>query len=797
MVLSSHLLDEIQRTCDQIAIVDRGRIVLQGSIDELERGADPTVRVCTGDPARTRQAIAAIPGRTAIADEPLYARRPAVRIRLSPTSIGRWSARRPWLAIALWLAFVVLAVAALGLTGSKSLQGGVTGEAARAENMLNAHNASPAQYEFAYIHSDSLRAGDPGFRAAIAKVAASMERALGRDVTTTISSSGHSALVSGAVGRPFSTDALRAQVAAAGAAHVTAVLDDNSGGNGNGDLSRAERLSLPVTLLVLLIAFGALVAALVPVLLGATAVIATFGLLGPISQLFALDSSVNVIVLLIGMAVGVDYALFYVIRSREERARGLGSHDALERTARTSGHTVVVAGTTVAIAMAGQFMIGTDIFNGIAAGTIAVIACAVAGSVTVLPAVLELLGARIDRGRIPFLPHLGSGEDSRFWPAIVDRVLRRPRLSLFAAVALLVALTIPALGLKVSQPGSDVIKSPVPASLRARITNEFPNASPPAIVVFTADTRERAPAVRAADLLEQLAAAHRIAHPPFTAGGSRDGRDGALGLPLTGTGDDAASQHALAVLRDQLIPQTLGRVGGVQVAVTGETAQNVDWTKQMTHGLPYVIAFVLVLAFLILLFTFRSLVIPIKAIVLNLLSVGASYGVLVLVFQHHWAQGLLGFHSTGWIISWLPVFLFVVLFGLSMDYHVFILSRVREGIDGGMSNDEGLRYGIARTAGVVTSAALVMFGVFSLFATASSIDLKQAGVGLAVAVILDATVVRAVLLPASMKLLGDWNWYLPTWLQWLPTRGANEGRRDEAPANAKRPDPQPALTRSR
>ena len=762
MLLSSHLLDEIQRTCDQIAIVDRGRIVLQGPIDELERGADPTVRVSTGDPARTRQAIAAIPGITAIADEPPYARRPAVRVRLSPTSIGRWSARRPWLAIALWLAFVVLAVAALGLTGSKSLQGGVTGEAARAENMLNAHNASPAQYEFAYIHSDSLRAGDPGFRAAIAKVAASMERALGRDVTTTISSSGHSALVSGAVGRPFSTDALRAQVAAAGAAHVTAVLDDNSGGNGNGDLSRAERLSLPVTLLVLLIAFGALVAALVPVLLGATAVIATFGLLGPISQLFALDSSVNVIVLLIGMAVGVDYALFYVIRSREERARGLGSHDALERTARTSGHTVVVAGTTVAIAMAGQFMIGTDIFNGFAAGTIAVIACAVAGSVTVLPAVLELLGPRIDRGRIPFLPHLGSGEDSRFWPAIVDRVLRRPRLSLLAAVALLVALTIPALGLKVSQPGSDVIKSPVPASLRARITNEFPNASPPAIVVFTADTRERAPAVRAADLLEQLAAARGIAHPPFTAGGSRDGRVGALGLPLTGTGDDAASKHALAVLRDQLIPQTLGQVGGVQVAVTGETAQNVDWTKQMTHGLPYVIAFV-----------------------------------LVLVFQHHWAQGLLGFHSTGWIISWLPVFLFVVLFGLSMDYHVFILSRVREGIDGGMSNDEGLRYGIARTAGVVTSAALVMFGVFSLFATATSIDLKQAGVGLAVAVILDATVVRAVLLPASMKLLGDWNWYLPTWLQWLPTRGANEGRRDEAPANAKRPDPQPALTRSR
>ena len=244
-----------------------------------------------------------------------------MRIHLSPTSIGRWSAQRPWLAIAAWLAFVVLAVAALGLTGSKSLQGGVTGESARAETVLSGHNARPAQYEFAYLHSGSLRTGDPGFRATIAKVAGSMERALGSHVTTSMSAGGHSALVSGRIGSPFSTDALRAAVASAGSPRIIAVLDDNSSGNGNNDLSRAEKLSLPVTLLVLLIAFGALVAAVVPVLLGATAVIATFGLLGPISQLFPLDSSVKVIVLLIGMAVGVDYALFYVIRSREERAR--------------------------------------------------------------------------------------------------------------------------------------------------------------------------------------------------------------------------------------------------------------------------------------------------------------------------------------------------------------------------------------------------------------------------------------------------------------------------------------------
>jgi RND superfamily putative drug exporter len=708
-----------------------------------------------------------------------------MRTRITPSGIGRWSARRPSLAIGAWLAFVVLALAALAVTGSKTLQNGVTGEAARAESMLQSHQAQLPEYEYAYLHSDSLRADDPTFRAAVRSVTTSMAGALGIRVSANVASSGQSVLLAGPISRPFSTDALRAQVSAAGHAGVSAVLDDNSGGSANNDLSRAERLSVPVTLLVLLIAFGALVAAIVPLLLGATAVIAAFGLLGPISQLFALDDSVKTVVLLIGMAVGVDYALFYVIRSREERARGLHSHDALERTARTSGHTVIVAGTTVAIAMAGQFMIGTDIFNGIAAGTIAVIACAVAGSVTVLPAVLELLGPRIDRGKIPFLPHLGTGEDSRFWPAVVERVLRRPVRSLVGAVALLLALAIPALSLHVAQPDSDNLRPVVSPSLQARIIADFPHTSPPAIVVVTGPARARAAVMRAENRLGMLAAARGIAHPPFSAGGSIDGQAAALELPLSGTGDDAMSKHALTVLRNQLIPQTLGRIPGVQTAVTGETARDVDFTAQMTHGLPYVIAFVLVLAFLILLFTFRSIVVPIKAIVLNLLSVAASYGVLVLVFQHHWAEGLLGFHSTGWIISWLPIFLFVVLFGLSMDYHVFILSRVREGIDAGMSNDQAVRYGIARTAGVVTSAALVMFGVFSLFGTASSLDLKQAGVGLAVAVILDATVVRAVLLPASMKLLGEWNWYLPGWLAWLP--GARPGVRDVVLASRTHP----------
>jgi RND superfamily putative drug exporter len=636
--------------------------------------------------------------------------------------------------------------------------------------MLREHEARPSEYEFAYVHSDSLRVSDPGFRAVVGRVEVTVGRMLGRRVSVRVSGGGRSVLVAAPVGVPFSTGALGAAVAADGNGRVAAVLDDNSGGGGSGDLGRAERLSVPVTLVVLLVAFGALVAAVVPVLLGATAVVAAFGLLGPISQLFALDSSVKTVVLLIGMAVGVDYALFYVIRSREERARGLSSHAALERTARTSGHTVIVAGTTVMVAMAGQFMIGSDIFNGIAAGTIAVIACAVAGSVTVLPAVLELLGPRIDRGRIAFLPHLGSGEDSRVWPAIVDRVLRRPVVSLLTAVAVLVALAIPALGLHVSEPSSDNLHPAVSPALQARITTDFPITGSPAIVVYSWPTPEHAAATAAARRLERLAATHGIAHPPFATADSLDGHAATLVLPLTGdgTGDDPTSKHALTVLRDQLIPHTLGHIPGVRTAVTGETAQNTDFTQQMTHGLPYVIAFVLTLAFLILLITFRSLVIPIKAIILNLLSVAASYGVLVLVFQHHWAQSLLGFHTTGSIISWLPVFLFVVLFGLSMDYHIFILRRVREAIDTGMPNDQAVRHGITRTAGVVTSAALVMFAVFSLFATANTLDLKEAGIGLGIAVLLDATIVRAVLLPATMKLLGDHNWYLPPCLQWLP-----------------------------
>ena len=701
----------------------------------------------------------------------------------SVASVGRWSTRHPWRAIGAWLAFVVVAVGAGVAAGTAELGNGAVGESARGYDMMSRYGAWPPTREYAYLRSTTLRADDPAFRAATAAASNRLAAAVGGDVDSRVSPDRHAVLLVGTVQQFVPLDELRRSVLAVGAAHPQITVEQTGDISASvaredavdRDLQRAELLSIPVTLLVLLFAFGAVVAALVPVVLAMTGVIAAFGLLGPLSQAFPIDDAVKTVMLLIGMAVGVDYALFYVIRSREERHRGLPSHEALERTIRTSGRTVIVSGTTVVIAMAGMFVIGSDIFNALAAGTIAVVACAVAGSVTVLPGVLELLGRKIDRGRIPYLPHLSTdSSDSRFWPAVIDRVLRRPVLSCLLSAGLLVALALPALSLHVGKPSDESLASqddPVLASL-GHVRQAFPSTSAPAILVVAGPLSRAGAAQGALGRLEKLAVERGIAHPPFTVSGNAEGTAASVELPLTGAGDDAASKRAVRILREELVPQAFGSVTGVETAITGVTAEDVDFTGQMKHGAPYVIAFVL--AFLLLLVAFRSLVIPLKAVVLNLLSVGAAYGILALVFEHGWAEPILGFTSNGTIISWLPIFLFVVLFGLSMDYHVFILSRIREAVDEGMPTDAAVRYGITVTAGVVTSAALVMVAVFSLFGTLSSLEVKQAGVGLAAAVLIDATIIRAVLLPATMTLLGDWNWYLPHWLEWLPRASLDE-----------------------
>jgi RND superfamily putative drug exporter len=675
--------------------------------------------------------------------------------------------------------FVVVAIGAAIATGTEKLENGAIGESARGYSMLDHNRLWPYPREVAYLHSDTLRTSDPAFRSAIRDVVRRVDAGGVRVAAPQRSRDGQSAVV---VVTLLNTTAeeVRSSVLAAAPAHPEVAIEetgditasDASDKAVNDDLARAGILSVPVSLAVLLFAFGAIVAALVPVVLALTAVAAAFGLLGPISQAIPIDDSVETVIVLIGMAVGVDYALFYVMRAREERRRGRPDHEALERTVRTSGRTVLVSGTTVIIAMAAMFLVQAKVFNSLAAATIVVVACAVAGSVTVLPGVLELLGRRIDRGRLRFLPHLRTDQaHSPFWTAVVDRVLRRPAVSCAIAGGLLVALAVPALGMKVTSPDdAALVPQNIPAlKALADVRRDFPGAGEPARVVATVSSARDVGELRAQGRrLEQLAVARGIAHRPIEETSNDDGTAAALHMPLTGGGNNTQSRRAIAVLRDELIPHTIGRIPGVRTAVTGSVAEDVDFTHQLKHGLPYVLVFVLLLAFVLLLVSFRSIVVPLKAMVLNLLSVGASYGVLVLVFQHHWAEPILGFTSDGAIISWLPLFLFVVLFGLSMDYHVFILSRVREDVDGGMSTDDAVRHGITATAGVVTSAALVMFAVFSIFGSLSALDVKQAGVGLAAAVLIDATIVRAVLLPASMKLLGEWNWYLPRFLERLP-----------------------------
>jgi uncharacterized membrane protein YdfJ with MMPL/SSD domain len=542
------------------------------------------------------------------------------------------------------------------------------------------------------------------------------------------------------------------------------------------DLKSAGIFSVPLTLIILVVAFGALVAAGIPLLLALTAVFATFGLVALPSHLLPLAPEAFAVVLLIGLAVGVDYSMFYLRREREERAAGRSERAALEAAAATSGRSVLISGLTVMVAMAGMFLTGDATFASFGYATMIVVAIAMAGSLTVLPALLSKLGDGVDRLRVPFVSRLRRhGGEGRLWGAMVERVLRRPLVSAVVAGGLLLALAAPALQLRTATPGPDTFpKSLAVVKAYDRMQQAFPGKALPANVVVKAPDVNAPAVTQAIQRLERAALATGKAREPITIDKNGDGTIANITVPIVGQGTDAQSNAALAVLREQVVPHTVGALPNAEAGVTGLTAEWKDAQGQMTSKLPLVVAFVLLFAFCLMLVAFRSIVVAIKAIVLNLLSVAAAYGVLVLVFQHGVGKGLLGFSSTAGIAPEVPLLLFVILFGLSMDYHVFIVSRIRETFDRGASMDDAIAEGIKSTAGVVTSAAIVMVAVFSIFATLSMLFFKQFGVGLAVAILLDATLVRAVLLPATMKLLGERNWYLPRWLEWLPRIDAEE-----------------------
>jgi uncharacterized membrane protein YdfJ with MMPL/SSD domain len=721
---------------------------------------------------------------------------------------GRWSAQHRKTAIFGWLAFVAIAFVIGGMVGTKTLAPEDQGNgSSRVADRARADAFPKEAGESVLVQAKGdAKASDPAFKAAVGDVTAKLtaaehvtdvESPLAKGNEGQISKDGRSALVTFKVAGDVeqsekNVDTSLAAVAAAQKAHPELRIEqfgDASAAKAlnasfEKDFQRAETLSLPITLLILIVAFGALIAAGVPLLLGLTAVMGTLGLLAPISQIVPMADAASSVVLLVGLAVGVDYSMFYLRRKMEERDAGRSNEAALEFAAATSGQAVLISGLTVFIAMAGMLIAGNAVFTSMAVGTMLVVGVAVLGSVTVLPAVLSKLGDKVEKGRVPIIGkrrHANHGE-SKVWGFILGQVLARPLVAVTVSTAILLALAFPALGMKTINPGVAGIPHDLPImKTYERIQSAFPGGPLPAMVVVQADDVSKPEIQQGIQAMTDRALASGQMAEPVTTQVSPDKSVEVVSIPMQGDGTDAKSDEALATLRDSVIPTTIAKVDGTQTDVTGLTAGSKDFNDAMNARLPYVFAFVLGLAFLLLLVTFRSIVVPIKAIVLNLLSVGASYGILTLVFQDGHGEKLLGFESLGGITAWLPLFLFVILFGLSMDYHVFILSRIREAVDRGESTDDAVAHGIRSTAGVVTSAAMVMVAVFAIFATLSSVEFKMMGVGLAAAILIDATLVRAVLLPAAMKLLGERNWYLPKRLNWLP-KLSHEGAPEPARA---------------
>jgi len=713
---------------------------------------------------------------------------PGVRARSSLTErVAGWSARHRKTAVFGWLLLVAAVFIGGQAIGTKNLPQYNAGQSGQAERVL--HRVAPGQYN-AYSETVLIQARkpgatfatDPAMRAAANQVAASLAAlpkyatgirtplsAAGRSL---VSRDGRSVLVTFNVpGNVSSVDkaatadqravaAVQARhpdlrIAESGDASITQVI------NSSLNFGKAEATSVPITLILLLVVFGALVAAGIPILLALTALTAAIGALTIASHWLPVSASTFEVVVIVGMAVGVDYSLFYLRREREERAAGSSSPEALRIAARTSGRTILVSGLTVMIAMAGLFLVGGGPFSGIALGTIAVVGIAVAGSLTVLPGLLAWLGPRADAGRLPLLGRgRAAARPSRLWAALARRVVARPVIWGGIAVVALLALAAPALGLRLGEPAVDAPKGAAVIRTMDAIRQAFPQAPAPAEVVVTGQDVTGSRMLAAVDELRARASAGGAIHEPVTATVIGGGRALVVGVPLAGNGSDSVSDNALLTLRNQILPATVGKVPGASYAVTGDTAGLYDDIHQLHDTLPAVFAFVAVLAFVLLLVAFRSVTVPLVSVALNLLSVGAAYGLVTLIFQDGRLQGPLDYTSFGGIIFWVPLMMFVFLFGISMDYHVFILSRVRELWARGSSPKQAVVGGTASSAGVVTSAALIMVAVFSIFVTMPLIDLKILGVGTAAAVLIDATVVRGVLLPAALALLGDRAWSL-------------------------------------
>jgi RND superfamily putative drug exporter len=551
------------------------------------------------------------------------------------------------------------------------------------------------------------------------------------------------------------------------------------------DLKNGElRFGAPAALVILLLVFGAVVAGLIPLLMAILSIVVALGLVALFSQAFDLSVFITNMLTGMGLALGIDYSLFVVSRYREERGRGLEKPDAIVAAGATASRAVLFSGSAFVVAMIGMLIVPNNIMRSLALGAILVGIVSVVAALTLLPALLGLLGDRVNALRVPIVGRASveaANPEGRFWHAIVERVMRRPALSLTLAAGVLVAAAIPLFGLHIGASGV----STLPDSFSSKrgfivLERDFPRLTTDPVQVVVANGYDR-PRARAS--LERLRD-RLAADPRFGTGEVRrtpDGRFAVLQVPIKGDSAGTEAVAAVRELRSETIPDLFA--GAAKVYVGGDTAESIDYFDSVSDPAPIVLAFVLGLTLVLLTIVFRSAVVAATALLLNLLSVGAAYGLLVLVFTHGVGAGLFGFAQSDTIEAWVPLFLFSVLFGLSMDYQVFLLSRIKERYDLTRDTNGAVSWGVSSTARIITGAALIIVAVFLGFAMGDLLQFQQMGFGVAVALLVDATIIRSVILPSIMALLGRWNWYLPRWLGWLP-RVEIEGSPGAAPGRA-------------
>ena len=718
-----------------------------------------------------------------------------------------WSSRRPWLTLAGWaLSFVAaIAISAAFLGDALSGDEEVTSdtESRRADELQFVRFASEGgrrgrdATEVVVVRSATATVDEPRFERRVRGIAGDLQLA-GATQVTTFYETGEQRLVSQdrdatallVAAGPDAEDDIGGIVEAVEAAdgrggfHVTITgeftLDADFDTLAGEDLENGELgFGLPAALIVLLVVFGSVVAGLIPLLLAIVSVVVALALLALVGQAFPLSVFATNMLTGMGLALGIDYSLFVLSRYREERLHGREKPDAIAAVGATASRAVLFSGIAFTLAMLGLLLVPHTIMRSLAAGAIVAGLVSVAAALTLLPALLSLVGDRVNALRIPFFGRAATREQSPFWSRTVRAVMRHPAASLALATSILLAMAVPVLALRSGEAGVQTLPDRLAAKQGYLALNaEFPGeTTEPVEIVIDGDAASPAVRTGSAGLRERLGSEQHFGRPELER--NQAGDLTVVTVPIQGDPLDQESVDAVRELRSEYVPAAFPDPG-VQVLVAGDTAESIDETDTMNDWLPIVFTFVLSLSFVLLVIAFRSLVVAAKAIAVNLLSVGAAYGLLVLVFQEGIGNELLGFPQVDTIESWVPLFLFAVLFGLSMDYHVFLLSRIRERFSQTYDNSDAIAHGVGSTGRIITGAALIIIAVFSGFARGDLVMFQQMGFGVAIALLLDATLVRLVLVPAAMKLLDDRNWYLPAWLRWLPdvhVEGAEPGPR--------------------